>query len=321
MIKRIDASVYLYRRFKNLFRCPICSSAMSIDRENNRSLVCVKNHCFDFSRHGFVNFLLSHQKKSPTPGYGSEALQARRAMLALGLFDPLTSLITELIHGDTSRKRTESEALLLDVGSGEGYLLSSIVSNLRQNSAPSLQAVGLDISREGIRMASQHDRSVIWCIANTTKRLPFSPGCFSVVMNILSPHNLSEFRRILRKGSLLIKVVPENKHLIELRQALYEHPREHPYSDEELVRELGTNLGSVRKHALCYTQKLSNRSASHLIRMTPLFWKAKKERIAALESKGLPQVTCDFSVIVATVGQSVPDHNECVELLSGGCLG
>lgn len=302
MIKRIDAAASLYRRFEKLFLCPICGSAMSIDRENNRSLVCVKSHCFDFSRHGYINFLLSYQKKSPTPGYDSGALKARRAMLALGLFDPLTSLITELIHGDTLRKRRESETLLLDVGSGEGYLSSSIVSNLRQSYAPSLQAVGLDISRQGVRMASQYNSSVIWCIANATKRLPFSPGCFNVVMNILSPHNLDEFRRILKKRSLLIKVVPLNKHLIELRQALYERPREHSYSDEELVRKLGTHFRSVRKHALCYTQKLSKRSVSDLIRMTPLFWKAKKERIETLEGEGLSQVTCDFSIIVATVG-------------------
>ena len=142
MIKRVDAAVSLYRRFEKLFLCPICGSTMSIDREKNRSLICVKTHCFDFSRYGYVNFLLSYQKKSSIPGYDSEALQARRAMLALGLFDPLTNLIAELIRRDTPRKRRESEVLLLDVGSGEGYLLSSIVSNLRQSYAPFLQAGG-----------------------------------------------------------------------------------------------------------------------------------------------------------------------------------
>lgn len=223
-------------------------------------------------------------------------------MLALGLFDRLCHLIVDLIVQNVSIGKRVSEALLLDVGSGEGYLLSSIASNLNGRSTSPLQAVGLDISRRGIRMASQNDMSVIWCIANATKRLPFSPDYFNVVTSILSPYNLGEFQRILRKGGLLIKVVPLNKHLIELRQALYEHPREHPYSDEELVRELATRFRSVRKHALCYTQKLSNRSVSDLIRMTPLFWKAKKERIAVLESEGLSQVTCDFSVIVATVG-------------------
>ncbi len=220
----------------------------------------------------------------------------------MGLFDPLTSLITELIYGHTSRRRKESDTLLLDVGSGEGYVLSSIVSNLHENCVPSLQTVGLDISRQGIRMASQKDRSTIWCIANTAKRLPFSSECFSVVINILSPHNSDEFQRIIRKGGLLIKVVPLNKHLIELRQALYEQPREQPFSDKEPVRELGTHFTSVTKHPLCYTQKLPKRSVSDLIRMTPLFWKSKKERIETLEAEGLSQITLDFSVIVATVG-------------------
>ena len=301
MIKRIDAAARLYRRFENVFECPICRSSMSVNQENDRSLVCANNHCFDFSRSGYVNFLLSHEKKSLNPGYGSEALEARRAMLALGLFDPLSSLIAELIHGDISRKGKESETLLLDVGSGEGYLLSSIVTGLRQSHTPSLQTVGLDISREGIRMACQNDRSVFWCVANATKRLPFSSDCFNVVINILSPHNLDEFQRILRKGGSLIKAVPLNRHLVELRQALYEHPRERPYSDEELVRGLDTRFESVRRHTLCYTHNLLNGSTSHLIRMTPLFWKAKKKRIETLESKGLSQVTCDFSVIVATI--------------------
>ena len=37
----------------------------------------------------------------------------------------------------------------------------------------------------------------------------------------------------------------------------------------------------------------------HLMRMTPLFWKARRERVDALMESGLPKVTVDLRIILA----------------------
>ena len=63
------------------FCCPVCGKTL-ICKEN--SLVCENNHCFDKSKSGYVNLLLSQGKK----GHGDDKLmvQARQSFLDKGYY-------------------------------------------------------------------------------------------------------------------------------------------------------------------------------------------------------------------------------------------
>ncbi len=38
----------------DIFRCPICKQSMSV---KDNSLLCLKEHCFDLSKSGYINLL------------------------------------------------------------------------------------------------------------------------------------------------------------------------------------------------------------------------------------------------------------------------
>ncbi|MEW6622536.1 MAG: putative RNA methyltransferase [Bacillota bacterium] len=48
-------------KYENIFSCPICAGQMWM--VNLKSLICTNNHCYDVSKHGYVNFL-SHTVKT-----------------------------------------------------------------------------------------------------------------------------------------------------------------------------------------------------------------------------------------------------------------
>jgi 23S rRNA (guanine745-N1)-methyltransferase len=297
-MKAIEKAVRLCRGMEPLFACPVCGDPLTVPSKNYRNLVCSRNHCYDFSAKGYVNLLGSHQRKSAAPGYTKEVLSARRAMLTAGLFDPVIETLTEIIECELGRGEQSHPCALLDAGCGEGYSLSAMMLRLREGGV-AWDAVGMDISKPGITIACGHDDSIMWCVGNIAKRLPFVPSRFDVVTNLLAPENWEEFRRVMRGDGLLVKATPLDNHFIELRSALYERPRERSRSVDDVLTELGTWFDTVETRRLTYGFALPAERTPDLIRMSPLFWKAKPERIEAVERHGLPAITTDLSVVVA----------------------
>src|SRR5699024_3874054 len=64
-----------------------------------------------------------------------------------------------------------------------------------------------DISKEGINLAAATYEEIFFLVADLAHS-PFSADSFDTILNILSPSNYQEFKRILKPGGLLIKVVP-----------------------------------------------------------------------------------------------------------------
>jgi 23S rRNA (guanine745-N1)-methyltransferase len=271
---------------------------MLVGAVSERSLTCANHHCFDVSAKGYINLLLPNQRRSSTPGYNAEMLRSRMAVMQLGLFAPLSQAIAELIRNRTASPRPPRTCTLLDVGCGEGHVLSAVMSHLRADGDMRPLAIGLDISRHAISMSCRHEGDMLCCVANLATQLPFVTGAFQVVTNILAPSNPAEFRRVLRDGGVLLKVVPMRHHLAELRHALYERPREHPCGADEAVAELSGDFDVAAQRRLSYGRELPRDCIRDIIRMTSLFWKAKRQRIEALERAGLTRLTVDLSIIV-----------------------
>jgi len=261
-------------------------------------LACVNGHAFDFARQGYVNLLLSHQKHSQEPGYDAETLRARKAMLERGLFDPLATLLVDLVGKLEPLPGGDAGLTTLDAGTGEGFIFAKIIDALLASGRRPICAVGTDISRPAIQIATQYDAPVMWCVANLMKRLPFADAAFDLLMNILAPANPQEYRRILKPGGYLIKVLPLAHHLAEIREAVYENARTTPCSDEHATAELAEQFTLLASHELCYQREVGQAFTKNLLRMSPLFWKAKKDKLAQVQQQGLPEITLHFSVTV-----------------------
>jgi 23S rRNA (guanine745-N1)-methyltransferase len=298
VMKAIEKAVRLCRQMGPLFACPVCGDPMTIPSETGRSLVCPNNHCFDFSAKGYVNLLGSHQRKSPAPGYAKQVLMARRTMLGAGLLNPVVDTLADLLTRHAGGAASAAYTLL-DAGCGEGYVLSALASRLRDAGAAAWHAVAMDISKPGVAIACAHDDTVLWCVGNIAKKLPFVSSRFEGITNLAAPQNPEEFRRVIRPDGLLLKAAPVENHFIELRQALYERPRERPCSADDAVVGLHPWFDVVASRRLTYRFRLRLDQASSVISMSPLFWKAKRARIEAVERRGLAAITVDLLVILA----------------------
>ena len=75
------------------YQCPLCQQVLVFNEQSYR---CTNNHSFDQAKEGYVNLLPVQHKHSKDPGDNKAMVNARRAFLDLGFYQPLVKAITEL---------------------------------------------------------------------------------------------------------------------------------------------------------------------------------------------------------------------------------
>lgn len=290
-MKKIDIVKKQFQQFGNIFRCPICNELMDINEMN--SLVCVNNHCFDLSRKGYVNLL----HKSIHKGYDKRMFNSRIIVSKSGFFEPMMQEVNTLVGQAIYNRTYEKPIMVLDAGCGEGSHLSNIITNRNKCNTNYLNGVGIDISKDGIQVASREYKDIIWCVADLAN-IPFCDKQFDVIVNIFSPSNYSEFKRVLKENGILIKVIPESNYLIELRSNFYKDTKNQTYSNEEVIKNFSNNFVTTYQKRITYNMSITEDNLLHIINMTPLSWGTDNERIDKVLKKGLRNLTVDVSVIV-----------------------
>lgn len=331
-MKRIDSARNLLGKHTNIFKCPICNSNMLV--LNSNSLKCANNsHSFDLAKQGYVNLLLN----APNNDYDKLMLKSRKIIFDFGFFNPLMDKLIEIIYLHSSSTKIKT-SYLLDAGSGEGsqlsYLstklnekistisvkkltttsvkkltttsikeLSTTKKNLPNNINRHFQGIGLDISKEGILLGARNFLENLWCVGDLSK-LPFQNESLDYIVNILSPSNYNEFKRVIKKDGLIIKVVPSTNYLIELRQAFYEDTLKKEYSNEKVIKHFEKNIELLQTIELNYTINFDKETLKHLIKMTPLSWNAEENKIneflKKINSTEMPtkSISADFCILI-----------------------
>jgi 23S rRNA (guanine745-N1)-methyltransferase len=282
--------------YAHILSCPVCSSPVSARVAANAVLVCEKGHSFDIARSGYANLLLANQKRSRDPGYDAPTLQARGRVFGKGFFSPLSDLLFDIAQRYATAD-AQREQVIVDAGCGEGSVLSRLISQFSDKCAWRVGGIGLDISRNGIEIAARRDKNALWCVTNVAKRIPLLPQTCSVILNVLAPANYPEFARILGPGKAIIKIVPLENHLRELRQLLYSRPRHEPMSDEKTMAEMRAAFTTTQRTELRYTVSADSALVADLIEMSPIKWKASSQALQLAGSIGPMSVTVDVSVI------------------------
>ena len=284
----------LYAKFASCFACPVCAEPLGLDALRPHVLVCGQGHCFDIAREGYVNLLLSSQRRSSQAGYAKAMLDGRRALFEQGFFGSLV----DAVYGAVADNAGAGNSLVLDAGCGEGSVLTEVCARGRAD-VRALCGFGLDISKQGVRCAAKQDAHSLWCVANLRRRLPFQAGTFGLVLNVLSPGNWAEFHRVLAPGGVLIKVAAAEDHLQQYRDAIYEAGRTEALDDSKAVADMAEQFDVRTRRRVTYTVPMNCAATGHLIAMSPLTWKGKRDRIEAVREAGLAEVTVDVSIVVA----------------------
>jgi 23S rRNA (guanine745-N1)-methyltransferase len=279
-------NAHLIMEHESIFRCPICSSPMKmVDR---KSLLCSNNHCFDLSKQGYLN-LFPHAFHTK---YDKHMFDSRRVICQSGFFEPLRAKMSEKMM------RVKGERInILDAGCGEGSHLASLSGTIGRNTGADVLGVGVDLSKEGIYFASKEYPKMIWCVADLAK-CPFARNQFNIILNILSPSNYAEFRRMIKDEGMVIKVIPGWDYLQELRAVFYEQTKKQSYSNNQTLDRFRGHFELIDMERVQYRFSLDYTLIKPLIQMTPLSWGTTEERLEKVIAMNLSEVTVDLTILL-----------------------
>ncbi|WP_308609652.1 methyltransferase domain-containing protein [uncultured Granulicatella sp.] len=279
-IKKIDWAEQFINQHLQAFRCPYCYEAM-VSAEN-RSVVCEKGHRFNISKKGTLHLM----KQNANTDYDATLFQHRYELAQSGFFEPLLEeLLPYLSAGE--------EKFIVDIGCGEGSHLSWLSKFVQ---AP---LCGMDIAKEGIHQASVHFGNQALFFLGDLANLPFADESCGTLLNILTPSNYQEFMRVLAPGGTLVKVIPGNDYLAELRQQLYRsNPEKQTYSNADILERVRSECPQVTFEEVRYTVNLTDAIYRHLLEMTPLYWGATPEDKAYSNEHPLATVTVHYIIAV-----------------------
>lgn len=259
------------------FICPVCGEALST---NGKSYMCPQGHCFDIAKSGYVNLLMS--SAAGRHGDDKTMVRARTEFLNAGYYEPLAVKLVS-----TVKKLAGVGAVIVDAGCGEGYYSAKI------EQATDGRLIGIDISREALIAASKRSRSMALAVASTAA-MPVPDESVDVVLNVFSPLFEDEFRRVLKSGGHLIRVVPMEKHLWELKELVYDNP----YENEKPWLELKDfELESAEE--LKYEISLeSGEMIQKLFMMTPYYYKTGEADQKKLQAADKLKTELEFCIAV-----------------------
>lgn len=254
-----------------LFRCPLCAAAGGSVRlrPSGSALRCTAGHTFDVSRKGYVNFMPSQK---PLRGYTKEFFEARREFLSWGYYDHVLQAVSDVVADAMAKQAADRGFRLLDAGCAEGYYLRGIRRAIeaapgngpRADAGAGTLLIGADISKDAVRLAAGGGDPNLWIVSDVAN-LALADSSVDCVLNVFTPANYHEFRRVLRPGGVLVKVVPGPRHLEQLRQAVGEAA----HSEDDVVRIFRRNCDMEADVAATRTFDVPHERMSTLIGMTP----------------------------------------------------
>ncbi|WP_151755735.1 putative RNA methyltransferase [Dictyobacter vulcani] len=272
---------------EEILRCPVCSLPISFQQGTWR---CEQAHAFDMAKEGYVNLL-----RKKLPGDTREMLLARRAFFDKGYYQPLASLLNELLQAHLAPVQ-EGPVRLLDAGCGEGYYLGNLQAQLAQRFGQ-VYGLGIDISKDAIRMAAKRYPDTFFMVANLNEPLPLADQALAGMLNIFAPRNVAEYARVLAPGAPLLIIIPGPRHIQELRQSLHllnieENKQQH------VVEQFSGSFTLLETRELSYELALQQAEIAQLVMMTPNYWHLSEEIRARMEALNSLSTTIDFICLV-----------------------
>ena len=251
-------------------------------------LKCDNSHSFDMAKEGYVNLL-----RKKLSGDTREMLQARRGFLERGFYQPLSDTLNALIA--LRLDRLSPSGNVLDAGCGEGYYLGRLQQSLAGQEPSCL--LGLDISKDAIRMAAKRYQAASFAVANLKERLVIADQSMHVVFNVFAPRNPAEFARVLVPGGALIVVIPGPHHLEGLRTEL---PllRIEEHKEQHVIEQLQEDFTLQKTLPLNYDLDLQRVELQQLVMMTPNYWHLSDEARRAIEAISSIKTTVEFVCLV-----------------------
>ena len=264
------------------FACPICQENLAL---LETSFKCYNRHSFDLAKFGYVN--LAPQIKQ-SANYDKDNFQNRQQILEAGFYQAILDAVSDLL---ASSKTTTT---ILDIGCGEGFY-----SRKLQERHPDKTFYAFDISKDSVQIAakSEPNWAVNWFVGDLA-RLPIKDASMDILLDIFSPANYGEFRRVLSKDGILIKVIPTKNHLKEIRQKVQDQLTNKDYSNQDIKNHFQNNFTILSSKTTSLTKPITAEQLQALLSMTPLLFHVNQSKI---DWSDLTEITIEAEILVGKV--------------------
>lgn len=261
------------------FACPICQENLTLLETNFK---CCNRHSFDLAKFGYVN--LAPQIKQ-SANYDKENFQNRQQILEAGFYQAILDAVSDLL---ASSKTTIT---ILDIGCGEGFY-----SRKLQESHSEKTFYAFDISKDSVQIAakSEPNWAVNWFVGDLA-RLPIKDASMDILLDIFSPANYGEFRRVLSKDGILIKVIPTENHLKEIRQRVQDQLTNKEYSNQDIKEHFQEHFTILSSQTASLTKTITAEQLQALLSMTPLLFHVDQSKI---DWSQLTEITIEAEILV-----------------------
>ncbi|WP_173282595.1 putative RNA methyltransferase [Streptococcus sp. 1449] len=264
------------------FACPICQENLTLVET---SLKCCNRHSFDLAKFGYVN--LAPQIKQ-SANYDKENFQNRQQILEAGFYRAILEAVSDLLAN------SETSTTILDIGCGEGFY-----SRKLQENHPEKTFYAFDISKDSVQIAakSEPNWAVNWFVGDLA-RLPIKDASMHILLDIFSPANYGEFRRVLSKDGILIKVIPTENHLKEIRQRVQDQLTNKDYSNQDIKNHFQEHFTILSNQTVSLTKTITAEQLQALLSMTPLLFRVDQSKI---DWSQLTEITIEAEILVGKV--------------------
>ncbi len=269
------------------FACPICQENLTVVET---SLKCSNRHSFDLAKFGYVN--LAPQIKQ-SANYDKENFQNRQQILEAGFYQAILKGISDLLATKPFTKT------VLDIGWGEGFY-----SRKLQESHSDKTFYAFDISKDSVQIAakSEPNWAVNWFVGDLA-RLPIKDASMDILLDIFSPANYGEFRRVLSQNGILIKVIPTKNHLKEIRQMVQDQLTKKDYSNQDIKEHFQEHFSIQSSQIASLTKPITAEQRQALLSMTPLLFHVDQTKI---DWSQLTEITIEAEILVGKAMQLNP---------------
>jgi 23S rRNA (guanine745-N1)-methyltransferase len=279
-VSKYERAIAGIRKNQEAYACPICGTRMKITKSGR--FICKKEHTFDVSKKGYINLI----NEAKNTNYNKELFESRKEILSQGFYLPIAEEINNIVK-DYAIKQRLSSLNLLDVGCGEGYYSF----NLSQQE--NINIFAFDISKEAIALATDYPAEINWCIADLSN-LPFKGRSMDILVDVLTPANYKEFKRVLKNQGLLIKVIPGDEYLKEIRELISEQLQSKSYSNKDTVEYTESHIRNSGKKLICYKMPVNEEQVTDFVKMTPM---TSRVDIDSLELSKIKEMTISMEII------------------------
>ncbi|WP_375555410.1 putative RNA methyltransferase [Streptococcus nidrosiense] len=261
------------------FACPVCHENLILVES---SLKCSNRHSFDLAKFGYVN--LAPQIKQ-SANYDKENFQNRQQILEAGFYQAILDALSTMISS------LETSQTVLDIGCGEGFY-----SRKLQELHPDKTFYAFDISKDSVQIAAKSETNwaVNWFVGDLA-RLPIKDASMDILLDIFSPANYGEFRRVLSKDGILIKVIPTENHLKEIRQMVQDQLTKKDYSNQDIKKHFQEHFSIQSIQTASLTKSITAEQRQALLSMTPLLFHVDQSKI---DWSQLTEITIEAEILV-----------------------